>query len=434
MNPAEEMGARFTNVLATVFLTLGYLLVYLAFQNLVAGGTIALSVYFFMAGFGSSCNYMTAIGVNANNFPAKKQGLIIGVLLLFYGLSGTIYSQLFNIFFSSTNNVAEFMLMLAISVCVINVMGTLFIRNDNNEGIVFPLDPSPTETQQLVKHSKKDQPPVHDVLVYKTNLVEDEVVVNIAAEELGKRVSFYSPIISLSPRQILASPTFWIYLNITVFAQGITYLSNVTTVIIALEPITTSAAAIAQKSALHVTLISISQSAGRFIFGISSDLLLTKRPEVDRSVFLIVANLIITIPLIFLSLAGMVSITSDLLIFCSICVGLGFGGVGSLFPILTQDFFGKKYYGTACSFLLSPVPIGILLSNWVFGYFYDAALKVQANGGGSTSTCYGTDCFVNSFITILGIQMFPMILSFLILPVRARCNKLQRAEMQSRKK
>ncbi|KAJ3265887.1 hypothetical protein HDU76_012007, partial [Blyttiomyces sp. JEL0837] len=63
---------------------------------------------------------MAGIGVNIVNFKIHDIGKVTGVLLLFYGLSGTIYSQIY--FNSYRNNASGYLIFLAISVFVINFL------------------------------------------------------------------------------------------------------------------------------------------------------------------------------------------------------------------------------------------------------------------------------------------------------------------------
>lgn len=127
--------------------------------------------------------------------------------------------------------------------------------------------------------------------------------------------------------------------------------------------------------------------------------------------------MIITIPLIIFSAASSeMPITKELLVFCSSCVGLGFGGLGGLFPIITRVICGMDNYGLACGMLLGPVPIGIFLSNMVFAHFYDKALSDQPG----LSVCHGNSCFVNAFQILLIIQILPLFLSLGLYYTRTR--------------
>jgi hypothetical protein len=73
-----------------------------------------------MIGFGAASSYMACIGVNADNFSVRKQGLVVGIQLLFYGLSGSFFSMLFYFGFSSSENYSGYFSMLAYTCFVVN--------------------------------------------------------------------------------------------------------------------------------------------------------------------------------------------------------------------------------------------------------------------------------------------------------------------------
>jgi hypothetical protein len=94
----------------------------------IPGNLASIAVYYFMIGFGAASSYMACIGVNAENFTVKKQGLVVGLQLLFYGLSGSFFSMLFYIGFSYNENYSGYFSMLAYCCFVVN--GTFFILID----------------------------------------------------------------------------------------------------------------------------------------------------------------------------------------------------------------------------------------------------------------------------------------------------------------
>nr|KAJ3418806.1 hypothetical protein HK105_007813 [Polyrhizophydium stewartii] len=90
----DVLGATATMAIAAVSYSLGYALIWAAYQGVMPGTSVgAVAVFYFIAGFGATAGYMAVIGINVINFPPKLTGLTTGVLLLFYGLSGTIYAQ-----------------------------------------------------------------------------------------------------------------------------------------------------------------------------------------------------------------------------------------------------------------------------------------------------------------------------------------------------
>ncbi|KAI8916357.1 major facilitator superfamily domain-containing protein [Gorgonomyces haynaldii] len=366
----DKFGPRMTMYLATILVSLGYILLWLSYQHLIDGSTISLSLYFFLVGAGSNAGYMASLGVCAVNYTKKVSGIVVGTLLLFYGISGTVYSQIFAGLFPT--DVKGFVLTLATTTFAVNLLGSVFVER-------VPLG-TLHEEHPLLQDGPSPQTP--------------------DAPVIPRRQS-----VNLTPTQMLRSSSFWIYLFITIWAQGLCYMSNVTTIIIAILGPTATEAQVATQSALQITLISVAQSIGRLFFSAISDVVV-QRLKIDRSILLLLANLIATLPLLLLSMSGIVSMTTGLLAFCSVCVGLGFGALGGLFPLLTKDFFGTQFYGTACSFLLSPVPIGILASNIIFSSFYNLALD--------GSDCFGPKCYSSATQVLLAIQILVLLLSMIL--------------------
>lgn len=89
----DRCGLKATIGAAVLFVSGGYLMVWLTLQQLVAASVHSFSFYFAMIGLGSTCSYMAIVAFIPQLFSKERNGLIIGILMLFYGLSGTIYSQ-----------------------------------------------------------------------------------------------------------------------------------------------------------------------------------------------------------------------------------------------------------------------------------------------------------------------------------------------------
>lgn len=388
---------------------------------------------------------MAAIGVNSFNFTENLQGIVVGVELLFYGLSGTIFSQIFYFEFAeraaSGDGYGQFLLTLAVCTLGINLLGLAFMHKEPTPQQITPNDDEnglkiKDKSISKIKLSEADL----KLKKYNESITElDEEIrpsmtddrslqsarSSLINASLHRRSIFGSTINaplattltanSLTVKQILKSPEFWMYLITLVFAQGITYMSNISTIVISLNP-TASASSIAQAGALHITIISISQSIGRFGFGLMSDLIVNLKQE--RSILLVIAHVFNIIPIIILAMAQSFEMNNSVLYTCSVFVGLGFGGVGALFPILTREFFGMDNYGTACSLLMTPVPIGIIVSNLIFATSYDSVLKTQ--GG---SDCYGSVCFYRAFEMLLGVQLLPLVLAVALLISKLRSKR-----------
>lgn len=90
----DYFGPTFSLLIATILNGGGYALMYLTYTQHIPGNVISMSIYYFFVGSGASCLYLVTVAANLNNFKNQTvRGVTLGILLLFYGLSATIYAQ-----------------------------------------------------------------------------------------------------------------------------------------------------------------------------------------------------------------------------------------------------------------------------------------------------------------------------------------------------
>ncbi|KAJ3314147.1 hypothetical protein HDV04_000919 [Boothiomyces sp. JEL0838] len=219
--------------------------------------------------------------------------------------------------------------------------------------------------------------------------------------------------IFMTPLQILTSPKFWIYETLMVLTQGLTFMQNVNIIIRSSASQNANPNDLITGTTLQLTIVSIFQSIGRVGAGTISDIVLAK--GIDRSILLIFAQGIIFVGHLLLGVADTSLLSLDVyLALCSALIGLGFGGNGALFPLLTRGMFGSKYYGTASSYVMIGVPVGFITSNLIFGLVYDNQLSYQRSTGGPSDYCYGKQCLQTSFIIAIVTQFISFALSILL--------------------
>jgi sugar phosphate permease len=184
---------------------------------------------------------------------------------------------------------------------------------------------------------------------------------------------------------ILKNPILWLYIMVNIFQQGLTYMSNVSIILNSTQDKKWASTA----SSTHVTILSVGQSIGRFVFGyISSQADIEKYKFLGQTRLLLYIEILLIFPCLFLTFFEP---TDTLMYIYSAIIGLGWGASGGLFPGLTSKFFGMKMYGTACGLIMAGVPLGIIASNQSFGALYDAA-----GGNKCQSFCFRTAFLVSS--------------------------------------
>jgi MFS family permease len=383
-------GERITMAVGMFTFTLGYFLIWISFRGWLLTNVAWISLYYFIAGFGSSAVYMVAIGANANNFDQRILGVITGVLLLFYGFSGTIYSQIYSLWFTPTtgSDTDNYLLFTTLSIFIVNTVGIIFVEK------ILPnkkISPEPVVLQELAT-----------VQATPTSANEETPLVRIE-------------VVSMTPKQILQSTKFWLYAWVCILGQALTYMANVNAIVRSSARGMSSEWYISQTT-LQVTLCSVSQSIGRLLFGVLADVV--SRYHIDRTILLLISQILLLIPPFVLSIVELHVDNIVILSVCSIFVGLGFGATGGLFPSLTRTLFGPKYFGSASSFVLAGVPIGIFACNAAFGILYDQELAIQKSTGSNNDFCYGHKCFQGAHMFTASIQFVSLLLSIYLYHLR----------------
>jgi hypothetical protein len=180
--------------------------------------------------------YMAGVGVNAINFPKRLYGTIVAIVLFFYGLSGTFYSQMYNYLYPSNNSGYLLFLLLSVGGIFFLFYSTMFI---------VPYEAAATDT--TVNTSATQEPSSNPSKMSKNDEETQET--------------------SLTPLQMASSISFWALTTAFIFQQGLTYISNISLILDAASP---TATAPASQTALHLTLFSVFQAAGRFLGGLVS--------------------------------------------------------------------------------------------------------------------------------------------------------------------
>ncbi|KAJ3277041.1 hypothetical protein HDV01_000093 [Terramyces sp. JEL0728] len=344
--------------------------------------------------------------------------MIIGPLFDKYGVTITMYTAIFtgtasylfiwlsylglynagvagmSILFFIVDGLGNFFLFLTVLNFVVYVLGALFIKRFQYKKV------APAVADEVPLTTTPNQP---------TSTTE-------TTQLLGHQETFMTPL------QILTSAKFWIYETLMILSQGQTFMQNVNIVIRTTMGQNADPNDLIMFTTLQLTIVSVLQSIGRIGSGTISDFLVSR--GIDRSLLLLIAQGFTFAGHLLLVVADSSLLSSQYyLSLCSALIGLGFGGNGALFPLLTRGMFGAKYYGTACSYVMIGVPLGFISSNLIFGYVYDIELSSQAASGGHTDYCYGKQCMQTSFIIAVALQFISFALAgllYFILQKRSR--------------
>ncbi|KAF9938159.1 hypothetical protein BGZ65_000282 [Modicella reniformis] len=446
----DHYGERWTLIAASVLTFLGYGGMYIAYAK-AWGGLGFLMVLYCLAGAASTAGYLAALAANMANFSDATSGTVSGILLAFFGLSATLFSQIKTHIFSGDGEVAEppsgfkgskatqnYLLFLTIITTAIYLIAAIFMIKINKP-VVKTLESGSSSNTTINEAFEKQEAalsapvrPTHTMSRSTTwnqsSLTIDKVVATLESPHLPgdnilgdampappsaapvtttdeTKTTFnpYLTSVDMKPKQLLFEATFWFFVIAQVSQQGFSYINNVDSIIHAiLDPtdpnVTTHATSL---TGLHVTLISIGNCLGRLASGIISDWVIA-RYRISRSIFFLGAEALILIPLLIMGFSTpVVSLTG--LVISSCLIGATYGATGALFASMTRDFFGNKYYGSACGMVMVLNGANPFIANQLYGIFYDRAAQkmppVTSVDGVQVDhiTCVGRSCYDSGF-------------------------------------
>ncbi|KAG0237412.1 hypothetical protein BGW42_000988 [Actinomortierella wolfii] len=455
----DHRGERWTMVTATVLTFLGYGGIYLAYAK-SWGGLPFLMVLYCLSGIASTAGYLAALAANMANFPATQSGTVSGVLLAFFGLSATLFSQIKTHLFSghdelendpeaarkgtvATQNYLLFLMIITTAVYAIGAVFMVKIKRTPTQKDTTETEKSPSASSIETKDGLQSPPalsrsstftpstrngitgrpewtqssstldrdtaattadgsatPHHipgDGLLGDTAVTTPAPVVTHTAKQV-----WFNPYLvqeEMRPKQLLVEASFWFFVIAQVSQQGFSYINNIDSIVHAiLDPFDPNTPArVVSLTGLNVTFISIGNCLGRLLSGIVSDWVI-QRYRVSRSVFFLVSEALILPPLLIMGFSqGGVGLAA--LYICSWLIGATYGATGALFASMTRDFFGDRYYGTNCGMVMVLNGANPFIANAIYGTFYDRAVKNMPSDipHDGPGMCVGTSCYDTSF-------------------------------------
>ncbi|KAG0280446.1 hypothetical protein BGZ95_010091 [Linnemannia exigua] len=332
----DHYGERWTMITASVLTFLGYGGMYIAYAK-AWGGLGFLMVLYCLAGVASTAGYLAALAANMANFPASTSGTVSGVLLAFFGLSATLFSQIKTHLFSGHDEVVDptstlkgtkatqtFLLFLTIITTAIYLIGAVFMVKIKKP-VIKTLDSGSSS----------------NATVNITSDIEKRAAATAATPNASAPVQALSRNTTFTP-------------SMKNGREG--WNSSSTTL---------DKESVAPRTAHHLPGDTILESTD---------------PNSNNAA-------IIT--------------TTDPTKTCSCLIGATYGATGALFASMTRDFFGDTYYGTNCGMVMVLNGFNPIIANQIYGIFYDRAVKNQSPTHEAQTedhmTCLGSACYDSSF-------------------------------------
>eukprot|EP01119_Soliformovum_irregulare_P006588 TRINITY_DN187_c1_g3_i1.p1 TRINITY_DN187_c1_g3~~TRINITY_DN187_c1_g3_i1.p1 ORF type:complete len:473 (-),score=113.64 TRINITY_DN187_c1_g3_i1:21-1439(-) len=365
----DKLGPRVTGISHAVLLFVGYFFMWLALQHYIPSDFIVVGLFRCLAMLGSGGLYVIAVGANIHNFPARHKGKVVGALAAGLGLSSAIFTEIYSLFFHG--NLMLFLLCLSAFLGIVGIVGTIFINYLPKDNPIIPIDIQSDPDQESLKSLQE-----------KVEEVKDELDVRYL--HLFKHPSFYILFFAL------ASGT----------GAGLCMMTNLGDLVIALGGKDGS-------QDTFVTVLSLTNFMGRAIMGFLGDKL---RDYANRPIFLGISFAIMGGSYLYLGFVTSI----DWLYPGIIGIGLAYGGIWALIPVLVNELYGEKYWGGNNAIFGLASALGAFLQGTLLA---SSIYQSHIEGGGTE--CYGPKCYQETFFIISGIVVFGIVL-VMVLSVMTR--------------
>ena len=376
---------------------------------------------FALVGFGTTCMYMSAVTTCAKNFGrGRHKGFALAAPIAAFGLSGTWQSQVGNHFFTQKDtgelDVFRYFIFLAGLQFVVGVIGALGLK------VIHDQASDESETDQLERSGLLPPHRDHDSAHHDSEAHANghtygtltPTPSNTSPSHPSTHEKKGQPILNRSTRLFLSDPSMWL-LTLAFFlttGPGETYQNNIGTLVHTAYPPSSNNPPQSQhipqinSPATHVTLISLTSTLARLLTGTLSDLLSPRFPSV-RLTFLLLSTLLFSFGLLLLSTPLPHLHPEQLLPLTSALVGLGYGAIFSLTPILVNAVWGTGNFGTNWGVVATVPAVGAAGWGVVYSRVYERGIggdrggEGHGRGGGDgDGKCYGAQCYRDTFLAM----------------------------------
>lgn len=462
----DRFGPAPLSAIAATCLGLGYGVAAFLFHYVDAGAedvswTFGVMVACFLAiGTGTCCIYLGAVAVTAKNFgKGKYRGLMLAIPITCFGLSGMWLSQFGSLVLCERNvdgtcgdvDPYAFFSFLAVLLATVGILAIFLLRVVNEENLIEEaveelansgiLDGSALLSRHNSTYGTLPQAPRNEDTVVTTEALLGDIAKDPTDEEDAQWKKEF--LLNAETRRFLSDYTMW-WLALGFFliiGPGEAFVNNMGTVIntlynpsavrVSLPPPTSPAT--------HVSIVAFTSTAARILTGTLSDLLAPKtttdHPQVpapsphrnrrdgeysvSRVSFLIFFAGAMSVG--FLTQAsGLVQDHGERFWVVSSFIGLGYGGVFSITPIIITVIWGVENFATNWGIVAMFPAVGSVFWGLVYSAVYTSGAKENGsgsgtgedgivgvhkeagNGEGGNATgdelfCYGTQCYALSF-------------------------------------
>ncbi len=426
----DRYNPRPLSLAAAIFFGVGYLLAALTYRagppKSAGGWPFAIMVIAFVGvGMGTSCMYLSAVTTCAKNYGrGKHKGLALAMPIAAFGLSGMWQSQVGSHFFAQKEDerngdvdVFRYFLFLAGLLFAVGLVGSVGLRVVGEDELIDDavdelersglLEDSPFVQRSLLHDGENSNGNGYGTL---SPDHRDPEASSLTSKSHDSDTAFKKTmILNTETRIFLTDPTMWLLAAgfFLTTGPGEAFINNLGTIIHTLYPPTASIPP-SNSPATHVSIVAFTSTLARLLTGTLSDLLApttthpdlgaTKQPfTVSRMTFLLASTLLFSLGQLLLATTATQS-HPPLFPLVSALIGLGYGAIFSLCPIIVSVVWGVHNFGTNWGIVAVVPAAGAAIWGAVYSGVYQAGVeRSQIMGGDEDQMCYGAECYRSTF-------------------------------------
>ncbi|KAL8841185.1 MAG: hypothetical protein Q9170_001039 [Blastenia crenularia] len=430
----DRFSPKPISLFAGIVFGFGYLLAALAYQNgsVKDGGfpPAVMVISFVAVGMGTSCMYLSAVTTCAKNFGrGKHKGLALAIPIAAFGLSGMWQSQIGSRLLYERSgerrgevDVHRYFIFLATLLFAVGMIGAFALNVVNEEELIDEavsdlersglLEDSPFFQRSMIHDSSNGYGTIDSSQTISNSAESDDADADPSTRksrsnsEDARRKTW---LLNNETRIFLLDHTMW-FLAAGFFAvtgPGEAFINNLGTIINTLYPPPSSGPPSSNSPATHVSVVALTSTLARLLTGTLSDVLAPvtpssldsiqteKRFSCSRLVFLLISTLLFSVGQSLLA-SGLIQTHPSLFPLVSALVGLGYGAIFSLTPIIVSVVWGVENFGTNWGIVAVVPAAGAALWGAIYAAVYDSAAGGERESG-AEKLCYGTRCYAPTF-------------------------------------
>ncbi|KAM0793261.1 hypothetical protein ACM66B_000723 [Microbotryomycetes sp. NB124-2] len=417
----DRRGCRLVLMIAAATLFSGYLLLHAIYTGGATGlyntyGLGGLVVGEMLTGIGSSAGLGAAVNGVSKSFSVTNRGAAVATVVAGFGLSAFFYSSLSHMIASTADDPTSSLLLLLAFGCGFSmVLGSVFVKpllsqpNDRKDHVAYSAVSTDEPLVGRASSSRSSSPALDTRLGKSMPLSRSPTAgdqANVTERHRRSSSKEREPFVQdldICGKALLVDPDFhvmFVFLGLCA-GIGLMYLNNLGTIIVTLAHGTEMTPAQVTRTQAHlVSLLSICNCFGRLAVGFAGDWCMHHCPQEWRFPRI---RWYIAVAAGFLASQVVAAMANSLdgwrgLFLPTAMVGLSYGALFSVSPVVCLERFGLPSFATNNGILtLSPALFGNL-ANAIFGVVYDSrVIRDMSNDGGAHLCKMGRSCFAPAF-------------------------------------